>query len=262
MSEQHTPTLSDGSAGKRVIQYDDLAGVAHAAAELFVETAAQAQAARGVFRVALSGGSTPRRFHELLAGAPYRDQVNWARVEFYWGDERTVPPDDAESNYHMAYETLLRSLLDAGLARPEQIHRMQGELSDHEAAARSYEDELRKDFRLAQGELPRFDLIYLGMGPDGHTLSLFPGTAALHVTDRLVVANDVPQQHTTRITLTAPVANNAALVVFLIAGADKADALQHVLRGRYDPDRYPSQLIKPTGGELRFLVDRAAVGQA
>ncbi len=244
----------------QITVYPDLDGVANAAAQLFVTRAAQARA-RGVFRVALSGGSTPRRFHELLETPTYRDQVEWSQVEFYWGDERTVPPDDPESNYRMAEETLLRTLLDAGLIAPAQIHRMPAELADHEAAARDYAEELRRGFGLSGGALPRFDLLYLGMGPDGHTLSLFPGTAALSEQTALVVANVVPQQHTTRITITAPVANHAAVVAFVIAGGDKADALAAVLEGAPDPTHYPSQLIAPTAGELLYLLDRAAVAK-
>lgn len=242
----------------QITVYPDLDGVANAAAQLFVTRAARSQ---GVFRVALSGGSTPRRFHELLETPTYRDQVEWSQVEFYWGDERTVPPDDPESNYRMAEETLLRTLLDAGLIAPAQIHRMPAELADHEAAAHDYAEELRQGFGLAAGALPRFDLLYLGMGPDGHTLSLFPETAALSEQGALVVANVVPQQHTTRITITAPVANHAAVVAFVIAGGDKADALAAVLEGPRDPTHYPSQLIAPTDGELLYLLDRPAAAK-
>ena len=248
--------MSAPSARPILTVYDDLDAVAHAAADLFVAQAAAAAQARGVFRVALSGGSTPRRFHALLAAPPYRDRVNWLQVQFYWGDERAVPPDDPDSNYHMARETLL----DALAISPEQIHRIPAESSDHAAAAAAYEDELRRSFHLA-AQYPRFDLIYLGMGGDGHTLSLFPHTAALHVRDRLAVANTAPTPPTSRITLTVPVANNAAVAAFLIVGADKADALAAVLEGPRDSDTYPSQLIAPTNGELRILADRAATAK-
>jgi len=245
--------MSAPSARPLLTIYDDLAAVAHAAADLFVAQAAVAAQARGVFRVALSGGSTPRRFHTLLAEPPYRDQVDWSQVQFYWGDERAVPPDDPQSNYHMAQETLL----DALAISPAQIHRIPAGSDDADAAAAAYEDELRRSFHLA-AQYPRFDLLYLGMGGDGHTLSLFPHTAALSVRDRLAVANTAPTPPTTRITLTVPVANNAAVVAFLIVGADKANALAAVLEGPRDPDTYPSQLIAPTNGELRLLADRAA----
>ena len=234
---------------------DDLNAVAHAAAVLFVRAAQEARG-RGRFNVVLSGGSTPRAFHTLLAAPPYRDQVEWSQVHFYWGDERCVAPDDPESNFRMARETLL----DKVPIREAQIHRIHTE-DDPVAAARLYADELRQDFGLAEGQLPRFDLIYLGMGPDGHTASLFPHTAALAVTEHLVTANYVPKLAVNRITLTYPVLNAAAAVAFLIAGADKSDALAAVLEGPREPETYPSQLIAPTDGDLYWLVDRAAAAK-
>ncbi len=250
---------SPSSAHRQVETLADGAAVAQAAADLFVAQARAALAHGHDFRVALSGGSTPRRFHALLAVTPLREQVDWTRVQFCWGDERWVPPDHSDSNYRMARETLL----DTVPIRPEQIHRMRGE-DDPARAARAYEAELRQAFGVGPGmapqDVPRFDLIYLGMGPDGHTLSLFPHTAALGVTDRLVTENVVPQLATTRITFTPPLANNAALVAFLIAGADKADALAQVLQGAPDSQRYPSQLIAPAG-ELRFIIDQAAAAK-
>ncbi|HLJ80450.1 MAG TPA: 6-phosphogluconolactonase [Ktedonobacterales bacterium] len=242
------------AAGNRVHLevLDNLSAIAARAADLFVCRAREASASDH-FTVALSGGSTPKALHNLLAAPPYRDQVDWSRVEFYWGDDRTVAPDDPESNFRMARETLLDKLP----IRETQIHRIHTELAPTTAAA-LYEDELRQEFQLSQGQLPRLDLIYLGMGPDGHTASLFPHTAALGVTDRLVTANEVPQLSTTRITLTAPVLNNAATIAFLVAGADKAGALAAVLEGPRDPDTYPSQRIAPTDGDLYWLVDRAA----
>ncbi|HEX5571664.1 MAG TPA: 6-phosphogluconolactonase, partial [Ktedonobacterales bacterium] len=184
-----------------------------------------------------------------------REQVDWSRVQFFWGDERCVPPDDPESNYRMACETLLDPLNIPA----SQIHRMRGE-DDPAAAARAYEAEIRALLGGGANDIPRFDLIYTGMGPDGHTLSLFPHTAALRITDRLVTENVVPQLNTTRITFTATLANAAASVAFVIAGPDKADALAEVLQGAYDPERYPSQLIAPAG-ELRFIVDEAAAAK-
>ncbi|HEX6796147.1 MAG TPA: 6-phosphogluconolactonase [Ktedonobacterales bacterium] len=243
---------------------DDLASVARDGAELFVRLA-QAAAPRGRFSVALSGGNTPREMHALLTRPPYISQVDWAIVQFYWGDDRCVNPDDPQSNYHMARETLL----DALPISPSQVHRIHTEERDPATAAALYAEELRQDFRLAPSDgrppdaptLPRFDLVYLGMGDDGHTLSLFPHTSALGENDRLVVANEVPKLGINRITLTAPVVNNAAAAAFLIAGPDKAAALAAVLQGPRDPDEYPSQLIHPTNGELYWYVDRAAAAQ-
>lgn len=236
---------------------DDAPSVARRGADLFVRLSADAIARSGQFRVALSGGSTPRALHTLLASDPYRDRIDWSKVQFYWGDDRHVAPDDPESNFRMAYDTLLQFIP----IHEAQMHRIHTEMPDASAAANLYEQELRDDFQLAAGHLPRFDLIYLGMGPDGHTASLFPHTSALTVADRLVVSNHVPKLNTDRITLTAPVLNNAAVVAFLIAGADKAPALSAVLEGPPNPDEYPSQRIAPTGGELYWLVDRAAAAQ-
>jgi 6-phosphogluconolactonase len=241
------------AATPQIRVYDNLEGLARATAEIFV---ARSQQTPGAFRVALSGGHTPIALHELLAASPYRERVAWNRVQFYWGDDRCVPPDDERSNYRMARETLLEPL---GIP-VTQIHRMRTELPPPEAADK-YEQELRATFIIAEGALPRFDFNLLGMGPDGHTASLFPHTVALTETKRLVVANEVPQLETTRITLTAPVFNAAATTIFMIAGADKADALQAVLRGPTNPDEYPSQLIAPTDGELLYLLDRAAAAK-
>jgi 6-phosphogluconolactonase len=251
-------TLDDqtGAPANRIIRvYPDAPTTSRAAAELFVERAADAQARRGVFTVSLSGGSTPRQFHALLAASPLREKVDWSRIQFFWGDERCVPPEDPESNYGMARATLL----DAVPAPAEHIHRMRSE-DDPVSAAVAYEEELRQVFGAAPGETPQFDLLLTGMGPDGHTLSLFPYTAALSVTDRLVVANHVPQLNANRITFTAKLANNAALVAFVIEGADKADPLAQVLEGPRNPDLYPSQLIAPAG-ELLFLLDQPAAAR-
>jgi 6-phosphogluconolactonase len=178
----------------------------------------------------------------------------WESLDLYWVDERCVPPDDADSNYRMTRETLLEQVA----LKPEQIHRIQGELEPEAAAAR-YESELRDGFRLEGAESPRFDLVALGMGPDGHTASLFPNTEAIHELSRLAVANHVPQQKQSwRITLTWPVINHANSVFFLIAGADKAAVLNEVLTGPRDPERLPSQLIWPSSGILTLILDKAA----
>lgn len=233
--------------------YDDLDAVAHAAADLLV-TLQAADRPQEHFNIALSGGSTPRALHRVLVAPPYREQVDWERMQYFWGDERFVPPDDPESNYRMARATLLAE----APVTSDQVHRVPTERGDPAMVAELYEADIRREMNVLPGQLPRFDLILLGMGPDGHCASLFPHTEALHVRDRLVTANFVPKLNANRITLTAPAINNAAAVVFLVAGADKADALAAVLEGPRDPETYPSQLIAPEHGALHWLIDRAA----
>src|SRR5579862_4421927 len=242
----------------KIIYYvePDAAALAALAARRFVELSEQAVAARGRARIAISGGSTPKAAFQLLGdpGQPWRARMPWDRIELWWVDERCVPPDDPDSNYGMTRE----ALLDKVPLAPSQIHRMEGELAPEKAAAR-YEAALRSSFRLEGAELPRFDVLQLGMGPDGHTASLFPHTLALHETSRLVTANEVEGvKDSLRITLTRPVINNGAEVFFLIGGADKAQILKEVLLGPRDEERLPSQSIFPANGILTLLLDRAA----
>jgi 6-phosphogluconolactonase len=236
----------------------DSAALAWRAALQFVELAEEAVAARGRVRIAVSGGSTPKETFALLADPahPFYGRMPWQYLELFWVDERTVPPDHPESNYRMTRE----SLLDRVNMRPDQIHRMQGEL-EPEIAAAQYEYDLRRTFRLEGAEAPRFDIVSLGMGDDGHTASLFPHTAAIHEMGRLVVANQVPQKDTWRITLTWPVINHAREVFFLIGGADKAAPLREVFLGPKDVERLPSQLIWPASGILTLILDKAAAEQ-
>lgn len=233
----------------------DPAALARRAVEYFVEMAGEAVEAQGRARIAISGGSTPKAAFELLADPnhPWRNRMPWHALDLYWVDERCVAPGDAESNYRMTRE----ALLDHVPLKPEQIHRMQGELEPDAAAAR-YEEELRSSFRLDGAASPRFDLVELGLGDDGHTASLFPHTEALHEMSRLVAANRVPQKDASRITLTWPVINHARSVFFLIAGEQKAAILKEVLTGPFDPERLPSQLIWPSSGILTVILDRAA----
>jgi len=233
----------------------DPAATARRAAQYFVEMAGEAVAAHGRARIAISGGSTPKAAFALLAdpSQPWRYRMPWDNLDLFWVDERTVPPDQADSNFRMTRE----ALLDHVPLKPEQIHRIHGELAPQEAAGH-YESDLRSSFRLENSDFPRFDLIALGMGPDGHTASLFPHTEALHEKHRLVVANQVPQMDTWRITLTWPVINYASSVFFLIAGADKAEVLNKVLTGPRDPDTFPSQLIWPHSGILSLILDKTA----
>jgi 6-phosphogluconolactonase len=231
------------------------AEVAAGAAELFVSAANAAVAARGVARIAVSGGTTPKAMFALLAdkSAPYLARVPWDKLHLFWVDERCVPPTDPESNYRMTNEEMLSKVpLPAA-----QIHRMEGEL-EPEVAASKYEDEIRAEFGPGH---PVFDLVLLGMGDDGHTASLFPHTQALFEMVRLVVANHVLQKETWRITLTWPVINHGSEVAFLIESASKAQVLHDVLLGAYDPEAKPSQWIRPESGKLTFLLDAAAAAK-
>lgn len=233
----------------------DGAAIAKRAAEKFVGAAKTAASERGSFSVALAGGSTPKALYGLLANDPaLRAQVPWDKMQVFFGDERHVPPDHADSNFRMASE----ALISKAPLKPEQVHRIKGEYPDTEKAALEYEQVLRSQFHLAAGGLPRFDLILLGMGNEGHTLSLFPGTKALHDNGRLVMRNWIGKLFTERVTMTAPVANNAAFVIFMVTGTDKACALKAVLEGPNEPEQLPSQLIQPKNGTLLWLVDPAA----
>jgi 6-phosphogluconolactonase len=233
----------------------DAKALAVRAAEEFTRAAERAASERGRARIAISGGSTPKTAFGLLAdrSQPWRGRMPWDKLELFWVDERCVPPDDLESNYRMTRE----AMLDKVPLKPERVHRMEGEL-EPEAAASRYESVLRNSFRLEGAESPRFDLVALGMGPDGHTASLFPHTEAVHETARLATANHVPQKDTWRITLTWPVINNASSVFFLIGGADKAEVVHEVMLGAQDAERLPSQLIWPASGILTLILDQAA----
>jgi 6-phosphogluconolactonase len=225
--------------------------LAREAARRFAEMAETFTHDAGRFTVALSGGSTPKAMFQILAEKPYADTIPWRSIYFFWGDERGVPPDHAESNYRMANETLLSKV---PIPR-ENIFRIPAEDGDHERAAASYAETMRKFFA---EERPTLDLVFLGMGPDGHTASLFPGTTALHAGDRVAAANYVEKFQSWRITLTADSINGARNIIFLVAGADKAPALKEVIEGPRNPELYPSQLIVPSHGLLLWMVDEAA----
>jgi 6-phosphogluconolactonase len=231
--------------------------IARRAAQDFVQSATQAVSEKGSFTVALSGGSTPKALYSLLAGdAALRSQLPWDKMYLYFGDERSVGPDHSDSNFRMATETMLSKVP----LKPEQVFRIKGEYKDTDKAAQEYEQVLRTSFKIAEGQFPRFDLVFLGIGSEGHTASLFPGTKALHETKRLVVRNWVGKLYTNRITLTAPAINNAARVVLMVTGADKALALKGILEGPYEPDQLPAQIIQPPNGKLLWLVDTVAGG--
>jgi 6-phosphogluconolactonase len=234
---------------KLVTVVPDSAALARAAADHVVAVLADALAHRDLAHVALAGGSTPRAVNALLVAAPRRDTVDWSRVIFWFGDERCVPPDDADSNYRMNCETLLDPL---GVPL-SQVHRMHGE-DDPSAAGADYDVVLKRELGLH----PRLDLIQLGMGPEGHTASLFPGTTTDIDKDKDCIAHYVPQLAKWRITLTPRAINAARNVAITAGGAEKADALRAVLDGPREPDVYPAQIVNPHHGELRWLVDAAA----
>src|SRR5208282_2254459 len=232
--------------------------LARAMAEHLLDAAQDAVASRGVARLAISGGNTPRRTFEMLADPALSEfsAFPWDKTDLFWVDERCVPPDDKDSNYRM---TRL-ALLDKVPLAADRVFRIEGEL-DPELAAARYESVVRNRFRLEGAELPTFDLVALGMGPDGHTASLFPHTAGIHELTRVAIANHVPQKETWRVTLTSPVINQGRKVVFLIGGTDKAPVLKSVLSDKYDPETWPSQVIQPKSGQLLMLLDQAAASQ-
>jgi 6-phosphogluconolactonase len=226
------------------------------AADEFVELVTAAVRERGLCTVVLAGGGTPRALYELLAdeSEPYRARLRWDKIHFFWGDERYVPPDHAQSNYRMASEAML-SKVPVPLAN---VHRIKSELPNADLAAAEYEQTIKEFFGLANGQSPKFDLVLLGVGLDGHTASIFPGSDAIKEMSRLVVSPWVEEFKSYRITLTLPVINNAAAVVILVSGTEKAKILLKALDGNYEIDQLPIQLIKPTSGKLLWLVDREA----
>ncbi|MGE5217029.1 MAG: 6-phosphogluconolactonase [Chloroflexota bacterium] len=219
------------------------------AAAQWIESANGAIARAGRFAVALSGGSTPKALYSLLASPAYRDRIDWSRSHLFWGDERCVPPDHPESNFRMVREALLAKIQIPG----QNIHRMAGEKEPSEAAA-DYEGELRNFFALGPGRLPRIDLILLGLGEDGHTASLFPGTTALNEPDRLVAAPYVEKFKAHRLTLTLPVINDAMQVTFLVAGESKSTIVAEILGSRTHSPTYPAAKVRPADGRLTWLI--------
>jgi len=213
--------------------------LARAAAEYFVARSGEAVARRGFFTVALSGGSTPKALYQLLAES-FQEQVPWSRPHFFWSDERHVPPDHPDSNYRMTYEAML-----SRVPIPEDnVHRVHGENPDAAEAANEYEQIL----------LP-LDLILLGLGTDGHTASIFPGSEVLQETKRLVAAPWVEKLNKYRITMTLPLLNSGSSVLFLVSGAEKAGIVKEVIEG---PKQYPAQFVQPTRGQLLWMLDKDA----
>lgn len=229
---------------------EDAAALAEAAAEEVVRAAGEAVENHGRFTIALSGGSTPEALYQRLASDDFRDRLPWNAIHLFWGDERHVPPGHPESNFRMVRE----AMLDLVPVPPENVHRIRAE-EEAERAAEEYEVEMRSFFALASGEWPRFDLVLMGLGPDSHTASLFPGSPAITENERLVVAPWVEAHHTFRVTLTPPVFNHAAELLFLVSGEKKAPAVHAVIEGERDPMRYPAQIVE---GNVVWMVDRAA----
>jgi 6-phosphogluconolactonase len=255
-------------AGASVRVFPGAGSLYRAAARAILHRASDAVAMRGRFSIVLSGGSTPIGLYRLLAGE-FAPRMPWAQSHFFWGDERMVPPDHPDSNYRAAMEAMLSHVP----VPASNLHRIRVEeaiTSDRRTVdetgakqvAESYSREIRDFFSLPDpaggARRPSFDLILLGMGPDGHTASLFPGTDALHIQDRLATANWVPKLSAFRITMTIPLINGASCVLFLVEGGSKAEALNAVLHGEYLPERYPAQLIHPEHGDLIWMLDQAA----
>lgn len=245
------------SLEQKIILLEDTAAVAQRSAEAFAALAAEVIGRRGRLAVALSGGATPAGMYRRLAELPLAAAIDWRRVHLFWGDERCVAPDHADSNYRMARE----AWLDRIAMPAANVHRMPAEYPDGAAAAGSYANELRAFFQLRRGDVPVFDLILLGLGTDGHVASLFPGTPALAETARLVAENPVPHLQTSRLTLTLPVINAAANVWFLVTGADKAEMAAHALQPGPDSPEIPARRVQPARGAVTWFLDHAAAAR-
>ena len=241
----------------KIVVSKDLEELSSRAAAEFVRIASGSIAERQVFTVALSGGSTPKALYKRLVDS----DLDWNKVYFFFGDERNVPPDDEQSNFRMADENLFGPLSIAS----DKVYRWETDIRAPQRIAATYADSINNFFatptlpsHARDSELPRFDIVLLGMGSDGHTASLFPNTTALNETKKLAVANWVPQLDKWRYTLTYPVINNARNIMFLVAGTDKAETLKEVIDGNRRPKRLPSQSVNPTDGELHWFVDETA----
>jgi 6-phosphogluconolactonase len=242
--------MAEGRASRKIIICSGPEQAAELGATRVAALLADAAAVRGRARIALAGGRTPEALYRLLAEPPHRDRIPWDAVEVFWGDERCVPPDHAESNYRMAHAALL-----SRVPIPQtHVHRMAGEAEEPTRAADEYEATLRQSC----GVPPRLDVCLLGLGPDAHTASLFPGSPALAETGRDVVAVRVERLRSWRLTLTPAALNAARYAIFLVCGADKAEALRAVLTGPAEPERYPAQIVRPPEGRVEWLLDKEA----
>ncbi len=243
---------------KEIQILDSAFSVSETAALHFIRICNASTKANGKFSVVLSGGSTPKGMLSLLATDEYKKQIPWDKCHFFWGDERSVPPTHSDSNYKMATDALLSHIP----VTSNQIYRMEAEKTDIHLAAQEYQNKIAAFFNSPNsGSPPQFDLLYLGMGPDGHTASLFPETSALDEKNKWVVPNFVPKFNTYRLTLTYLIINQAKNVIFLVAGKDKVPALKQVLQGPSAIDTYPSQGINPEKGSLLWLIDVDAAAE-
>jgi len=232
--------------------YDDKHTISIPAAEYIMQIARESINLHGRFTFALTGGTTPGEVYSLLGSEPIRSQIDWQLVHIFWGDERCVPHNNPESNFYLAQEVLLNNV-----AIPKsQIHPVPADQIDRDAASQTYVVEMQHVF--GTNGIPSFDLIHLGMGPEGHTASLFPHQASLHEQHCLVMPVTVPKPPPDRLTFTPPLLNAAKNVLFLVAGSEKADALHAVLEGEYQPDEYPAQIVRPPNGEVVWMLDKAA----
>jgi 6-phosphogluconolactonase len=246
-----------GDAKQNLVVVPDRAALSRQAAERFTAAAALAIGDHGTFTVALSGGSTPRDLFRLLTESPWRGGIDWSRTQVFWGDERCVPPGHSDSNYRLARETLLdRVPLPAA-----NVHRMRAEMADRSAAAAEYENELARLLPRDPADQPSFDLMLLGLGADSHTASLLPGSQLLDEHKRLVAVTDVERDGTIRLTVTSPVLQHAARLLFLVSGADKAPALTAVINGPLEVERHPAQLVRRARGDVAWLVDAPAAAE-
>lgn len=251
-------TVSDGRSDEKIVLCRDLHDLGRRAAIGFLQSAVEAIPRQGRFSVALSGGDTPRPLYQSLASPDLAMKIPWKRIHLFWGDERAVPPDHPDSNYRTAYETLIAHVP----IPPENVHRMPGEKSDLQAAACEYEEILRRFFGGPPGEWPVFDLIFLGIGSDGHTASLFPGSPALNEKERWVVAVPAEKVRSARLTLTLPVLNQARQIVFLAAGKEKAPVVRALLSRNRSRIDLPAGRVRPQNGREIFFLDQAAAGPA
>jgi 6-phosphogluconolactonase len=239
----------------QVAVFQDTDTLNQEAARYIVRVAQEAIVTHGRFTFALSGGNTPKKLYGLLATEPYTSQIDWARSEIFWSDERCVASDDPESNYRMAHEVLLSKVPIPA----QQIHRVPADEPDRDAASLAYAEDIRRT--LGTNGIPSFDLIQLGMGPEGHTASLFPHQSSLHEERRLIMAVTVPKPPPPRLTFTPPLLKAASHTLFLVTGADKAEAVQAVLEGDDQPDEYPAQLARAAQGEVIWMLDALAAGK-